>query len=140
MWTCKQRFIIYLRCNTFWIVYPNQILCVKLCLFSMELCGERSYMVIFYFHFFHVRPVDLSNPTNKTRNEKNLHLKFESSAPKIERPIIFLNQLLLSTRSRLSSVLLWGAEIPPGGTTLSVSSCRFPGEIISVFSAVAVYK
>ena len=33
-----------------------------------------------------MNPVDLSNPTGKTRTEKNLHLKFESIAPKIEHP------------------------------------------------------
>ena len=87
----------------------------------------------------HVRPVDLSNRTSKTRTEKNLHLKFESLAPKIE-PTTFLNQWLLSKRSRQSRVLLWGAEVPPVGTTLSVSSCRFPGEIIPFFSTVVVYK
>ena len=42
-----------------------------------------------------MRPVDLSNSTSKTRTEKNLHLKFESLAPKIENPF-FWNQWLFS--------------------------------------------
>ena len=69
----------------------------------------------------HVRPVDLSNSTSKTRTKKSLHLKFESLAPKIEPPTCLKSVAVIYKKSTKQCVAVGGGGLNPTGWNNSIS-------------------